>query len=110
MRYIKAYETFGINQIFWKIPTKRPEYYVALERIGMTEYVQDYWHDMIDDRLDYGDQILIFYDLEENDWAWERIEELETEKLKYDYQGEINITPEDIEIWELKKNVKNYNI
>lgn len=109
MKYIKLFEQ--MNEFCWKVPTKDEKLYrVALDKIGMSDDDIDSWLGIIKPG-DY-DSVLYFYD--NGVWSWSGVDAKDIYGSKYinkgNYKGEVIITPEDIEKWELEQNMKKYNL
>ena len=109
MKYIKTYEKK--SEKFWKIPTKdKEEYIVALNKIGMSEKDIEYWIDIIKP----GNYDYILFHNNNGEWMWSGVDSKDYLGQRWidkpGYQGEVKITPEDIEFYNLKKTAKKYNL
>jgi hypothetical protein len=117
MKYLKLFESiWQRKEEIWKVPTRsEEEFIVSLDKIGMPEKEIDRWIDLGIIKLSKSDHILVFSNhIVDDDWAWSNINATDVTGKKYidskEYQYEIEVTPEDIEMYYLKKSANKYNI
>lgn len=117
----KIFENSELIQRYWKVPID-DYFFVRLDKIGMDEKAQ---HEIYDHYLDCGTDSKIVW-LGEDDfgdghshWYWDFSSDYNdsdgsfyanSDLDKYEYQGEVDITPEDIEKWKFKNDTKKYNL
>ena len=119
MKYLKTYESYGFTPELWRLKTKTPFFKVGMDKIGITD---EELENFLDENraienfyLDKEDYILILIDYNENgdkeilwsdnrnDFTYNRIRDPE-------YMGDVEITDEDIENWNIKQDAKKYNL
>lgn len=115
MKYIKTFEAVEPKEYgeYWKINTDTPYYEISLNKIGMPKDVQkDYIDSDIKRSFKRYEFIFILKAQANNpsgfDWSWSDYES--AYKKKFRNMGEVEITTEDIEEWELNKNANKYNL
>ena len=117
MKYIKLFENWDSEIEIWKIPSKnKEEYIIALDRIGMPEKEINRWLNII--KPGEYSYILIHHTIPNantnEDWAWSSTDSYNYSGVKYIdmpyYKGEVHVTPEDIELYDIKQTAKKYNL
>jgi hypothetical protein len=110
----KLFEKFDIIKKEWLVETKRPNLEIALRKIGYDksdeELIRFTKKIRYDCRIKFNRlkkvYITLFYSVSDN-----KIWDSTTLKFpEYDYMGEIEISPEEIEQYKLEKNVIKYNL
>lgn len=109
MKYIKTYEDVSNNNKNWKVNTEMPYFAISLDKIGMPENKQLSMLDPIQynaiKKYNYVYIGIEYFPPQSKIWTWD-----EDGYGLSAYQGEIDITQEDIEKWGLNNNVKKYNL
>ena len=95
------------NEIYWKIQTTLPNMEIALNKIGMDkEDIEDWLNKTLRNRYVNHQYIFLFKDIYSNAWQWSELDYNSTAK----YMGEIEITPEEIDEYNMKQSAKKYNL
>jgi hypothetical protein len=110
MRYIKTYEskTNWKKTDFWILPTKHPEYLLALEKIGLPKNLIDLWSG-----LKYkNDEGYIIFLGKGNNWYLREYYWLEYLKNSkgYKYRGKIEVSQDEIDEYLAREAAKKYNL
>ena len=109
MKYIKTFEDIN-SEIYWKISTEKYYYEASLIKIGLPEDKMKYWTTIVPIEFESSDKkIYIFYEESLTKiWCWENLKYRLRGNEKY--MGEVEITPEEIEIEKLKEKINKYNL
>jgi hypothetical protein len=116
------FENKGIGQRHWKVLID-DFLFVSLDKIGMPEEIQNDLYDHYCDLQDNADFkfVMVGEDnySENSDWYWdfnqnrknnEFLEFYADTEGKYEYQGVVEVTQDEIDDWKLKKAVNKYNL
>jgi len=120
------FENQELGQRYWKILID-DYFFVRLEKIGVSEQTQNEIYEHYCDLTDNvnGEKFRFVYVGEDNyggkmsDWHWNFDQKqtvhrsifcAESPGYNYVYQGEIEVTQEDIDDWKIKKDAKKYNL
>lgn len=112
----KIFETKQ-TQKFWKILTDE-YFFIRLDKLGMPEKVQN---DIYEHYCDYNENLIKFvmigkenYGYDTYDWHWDFNQDKKENDFyvgcEYEYQGELELTQDEINDWILKNNAKKYNL
>jgi hypothetical protein len=119
MKYIKKFENLNDTQIFYLIETKMPNFEIALNKIKMSEkwkkhcltnvysFIEYYGYDKILLIVSIGKDI---YDTLNYSYMPYSEKNMSYYNKLCKYMGEVEITPEDIEKYELEKKSEKYNL
>ena len=112
MKYIKKYEIIQTNRDdkFWKVQTIMPNFEISLDKIGVSEkdkmsFVSKKYYNNISDYKYIYIQIDYAKWLPQGMWSWSS----EEPKLSQN-MGEIEVTREDIDDWNLNNDQNKYNL
>jgi hypothetical protein len=100
----KKFENSKNTGFYWKVNTKQPNFRISLDKIGMPidkiNIFSAWFHN--------SEDIYVFKEVS-GLWSWVSID---ADDSKWDniYMGEIKITKDDIEKWEVKEAAKKYNL
>ena len=117
MKYIKTYEKYEKpKNTYWKIRTDIPYFEISLDRIGMVEDEETTYIRMRNEKHLINKKYIYIglnYDINTtgtigSEFYWAN----DTNPFvnDYEYDGEIEITPEEIEEWHLKNDANKYNL
>lgn len=115
MKYIKTYEIHENKNKYWKVRTDSPYYEISLKNIGMSKDEEDTFLKLRDNN-NFQNRPVIYIEYwfdrpntRESPYVWTH-GSLENETENPTYMGEVEISPEDIEEYEIITNSKKYNI
>jgi len=104
MKYIKLFET-AKQRKYWSIDFTKPYLRVKVYKSSLSE---DRKKAIIDYATYHGFETRILYvEPERNELDWNSFNQYE---MNGEYQGEIEITPEDIEDYNRKQDAERYNL
>jgi len=115
MKHLKYFEKNNKKEI-WKLPTKEPDFLIAKWKIGADKSF-NWWLGEEPEYilLHYSDNFPGGKDRDDN-WTHSGVDstDFDISKGKYidspEYMGEVEITDEDIERYEIEKETLKYNI
>ena len=127
MKYIKTYEILedGIeteNKFYWSLPKDEYYFFAGLKKIGCPEKrIKEMWENIITDvRKPTATRLFVGFNKNikaiNRRWNYEfyttPIENFHNffYRYKYEYQGPIKLTREELEQIQLQKNVEKYNL
>jgi len=112
MKYIKAFEDVNDYQcICWKIYTRDPYLHIVLKNIGVSSDKIDEWFNSI--RNQRIESIYFYHDYFNNGrdvWLWHDEFIPENNNKEIIFMGDAKATPEQIEQFEIEKNIEKYNL
>ena len=114
MRHLKTYEDKWELTDFWLVPTKRPEYWVALNKIDMPENIKKLYWDMKwkEAASDKPAEYILFL-CRYNSWTarpYEWFEHCINGVYSYVYKGEVKVTQDEIDEYLARKDAAIYNL
>ncbi len=110
MKYIKTFES--VNKKFWKVRTFEPYFTISLQKLGLTDDdIQTFYNEMNQNHIKQHSFIYVFYHIkpgrEIGDWVYS------TDFLNDDnfsFMGGVDITKEDIDKYNIKKDANKFNL
>jgi len=114
MKYLKKFETIRFPFIYWKVPTKEPDIFIAISKLkGCTIKKEDLYSSRSEYlqtvKPDYPGYFFIIHNLQQDSWFWmDSIENQISDNLKY--KGEVKITVKDVEKYYLEQDANKYNL
>lgn len=115
MKKIKTFESYEVDKLsykvdkFWLIPTKMPYFEITLDKIVLSENIIDpKWKK-------YHLHCYHLYTKYQRIYISTKLYSWDSSKKSFSYEGQlymgnVKITQKDIEEWELKTNIKNFNL
>ena len=100
MKHLKYFEDEEFFKI-WRIPTKLPDYYVALKRLGVPQEHR-LWYD-----TNWSDNYTI---ISTNGVRWYWTTGLKEYEEEEGWQGTVKVTQDDIDNYNAEKEGEKYNI
>lgn len=109
----------------WKIPLKKPDFYICLDKVEMPKDQQTFWKRSLDNgmfvkdinrKIDDSITHMILQRSFTGYFTWSRCDKYWTDgdNASYRYMGEMKVTPEEIDEYnyqiEMEKDAKKYNL
>ena len=113
MKYLKSFEG-NIIRKYWRVRITEPYFEISMKKIGAS----DLYESMITNEnfLDYKNnqknknKVYIIYSTNNNSCKFKWIYFDKYIKDNYDYQGEVDVTKQDIEQLKLEKDTNKFNL
>ena len=116
MKYIKKFENVDFkNDVYWIVNPKY-RFDVIMYKMNMSEENIDIFNKLLsDDKFDFNksNKICIVYHEGNNWFSWDEYNKESLDWFKrhrYKYMGDLNVTPEEIEKYEIEKQTRKYNL
>lgn len=103
--------------VYWKLSTKRPDFLIQLWKIGMSDAMIKSFDRVFD--KDSDRDVYIYYkgedtpeNMEHLNWTWKDIGKRDKiiGQALYKYIGQVYLTDQDLEDYEVDQMAKKYNI
>jgi len=113
MKYIKKFEgiidpNIDRSQKFWLVRTDSPYFEISLNKMNKSDdEIQRFLNNQY--RKDNAKLYIPINDYE-GSWNSERTGKNSYTQDGFEYQGEMEVTPEEIEEWNMKNSIKKYNL
>jgi hypothetical protein len=114
MRYLKTYEDNWLLTDFWVVPTKRPEYWVALDKIDMPENIKKlYWDMNWKEATSSKPAEYVIFTCRHKTWSargYNWFNYFKDAEYSYIYKGEVKVTQDEVDEFLAKKDAVLYNL
>jgi hypothetical protein len=126
MKYIKLFEDQPAQKAFdkkyWLVKTAKPYFEISLRKIGMPEREIERFKSRVKDNgyiSKYSNMYITSVSYYNSDGAIKQIWQLQFFKANYkaqlerdfyEFKGKVNITPDEIEEWNMKNIANKYNL
>lgn len=109
----------------WKLPLKKPDFYICLNKVEMPEDQQNFWKRSLDDGMYQKDihrnfhpeiKYMILQRSNTGYFTWSRCDKFfhDESNASFIYKGEMKVTDEEVKEYyyqiELKKDANKYNL
>jgi len=111
MKHLKQFENTAPlypEMCYWKTRRKSPHFEACMDRIGISKERQIMFQN---DRHNYEGKFMYFgYEGPEYDIFYFTNTDYYENDPRYKYMGFIEASPEEVEEWQMKKDIKKYNL
>jgi hypothetical protein len=116
MKHLKTFEDIKLDDYMYWTANPKNRFDVVMHKLNMCEENVEVFNLLLsDDKFDFRkrDKVCIVYNKYNNWFSWDEFSKKTLDWLdsqRYKYMGFLNVTPEDIEQYEIEKQIKNYNL
>lgn len=104
MEYIKMFENHN-KKYYWRIRVEEPYFSISINKLNLSKNQKDY---LLDNNLIRKEKYIYISDYYAYSWIKDKSNSYKNSG--YIYKGDVEVTPEDIQNWEISKDLEKYNL